>query len=273
MFRQASVLVLAIGFVSSGPARGTDWLQWGFDSRHSGVNDLETSIHRGNVTSLHLLYRVTLPSVADGAPAFLAGVTTPQGVKDLLFLTTKSGAILAVDASTGGIVWSKQPATGPNYTTSSPAVDPGRQYVYAYGLDGTSAQVPGRERHRDHDRRLAAAHDDETGRREGLLGARLRDGGGRRHAPLRRERRIPGRRGGLSGTRHGDRPRDGRAEDLQCPVQQPGGPLRHSAGNARLRRRADRDLGPSGRRLRPRQRPHPDVHGKRHVRSGGLRLG
>ncbi len=136
MFRQASVLVLAIGFVASGPARGADWLQWGFDSRHSGVNDIETSIHRGNVTSLHLLYRVTLPSVADGAPAFLAGVTTPQGVKDLLFLTTKSGAILAVDASTGGIVWSKQPATGPNYTTSSPAVDPGRQYVYSYGLDG-----------------------------------------------------------------------------------------------------------------------------------------
>ena len=136
MFRQARVLVLACGLVARGAAGGADWLQWGFDSRHSGVNDQETTIHAGNVTSLHLLYRVTLPGVADGAPAFLAGVTTPQGVKDLLFLTTKGGALLAVDAATGAVVWSKQPATGPNYTTSSPAVDPGRQYVYSYGLDG-----------------------------------------------------------------------------------------------------------------------------------------
>jgi hypothetical protein len=100
------------------------------------VNAQETTIHTGNVSSLHLLYRVALPAVADGAPAFLAGVTTAQGVKDLLFLTTKSGTLLAVDAATGGVVWSKQPAVGPNYTTSSPAIDPGRQYVYSYGLDG-----------------------------------------------------------------------------------------------------------------------------------------
>jgi putative pyrroloquinoline-quinone binding quinoprotein len=136
MRRHARVLVLAMGLLAHGRARGTDWLQWGFDARHSGVNDQETTIHSGNVTSLHLLYRVTLPAVVDGAPAFLPGVLTPQGLKDLLFLTTKSGILLAVDAGTGGIVWSKQPATGPNYTTSSPAIDPGRQYVYSYGLDG-----------------------------------------------------------------------------------------------------------------------------------------
>jgi len=136
MFRRARILVFAIGLVAQRPLGGADWLQWGFDSRHAGLNDQETTIHSGNVSSLHLLYRVTLPAVADGAPTFLGGVTTPQGVKDLLFLTTKSGILLAVDAATGGIVWSKQPATGPNYTTSSPAIDPGRLYVYSYGLDG-----------------------------------------------------------------------------------------------------------------------------------------
>lgn len=136
MFRRAATLVLAMGFLSHTSARAADWPQWGFDSGHRGVNDQETTIHVGNVTSLHRLYSATLPAVADGAPAFLAGVTTPQGVKDLLFLTTKSGILLAVDAATGGVVWSKQPATGPNFTTSSPAVDPGRQSVYSYGLDG-----------------------------------------------------------------------------------------------------------------------------------------
>jgi hypothetical protein len=136
MFRHAAALVLGTALLRGPCALGADWPQWGFDSSHSGVNNQETTIHSGNVTSLHLLYRVTLPDVADGAPAFLSGVTTPQGVKDLLFLTTKGGILLAVDAATGGIVWSKQPATGPNYTTSSPAVDPGRLYVYSYGLDG-----------------------------------------------------------------------------------------------------------------------------------------
>ena len=61
------------------------------------------------------------------------------------------------------------------------------------------AQVSGGRRRRGDDRRLAAAHDDETGRREGLLGARLRDGDRRRHTPLRRERRLPGRRGDYQG--------------------------------------------------------------------------
>jgi hypothetical protein len=136
--RRTTVLVLSASLFAGPHARAADWLQWGFDSRHSGVNDQETTIHAGNVSSLHLLYRVSLPAgaVADGAPAFLGNVTTPLGVKDLLFLTTKSGFLLAVDAATGATVWSKQPATGPNYTTSSPAVDPNRLYVYSYGLEG-----------------------------------------------------------------------------------------------------------------------------------------
>ena len=43
---------------------------------------------------------------------------------------------MACDAATGGVVWSHQPATGPNYTTSMPAIDPSRQYVYSYSLEG-----------------------------------------------------------------------------------------------------------------------------------------
>ena len=135
MLRAAAVVVFAFALAGSS-ARASDWPQWGFDARKSGVNAQETAIHSGNVASLHLLYRVALPAIPDGAPAFLAGVATSGGVKDLLFLTTKSGILLAVDAATGAVIWSKQPATGPNYTTSSPAIDPSRQYVYSYALDG-----------------------------------------------------------------------------------------------------------------------------------------
>ncbi|MBV8201233.1 MAG: PQQ-binding-like beta-propeller repeat protein [Acidobacteria bacterium] len=118
------------------PAPPTAWMQFGFDARHSGVNDRETAIHRGNVASLHLLYQVTLPSIADGAPAFLPAVKTARGIKDLLLLTTKDGHLLALDAASGATVWSAQAAKGPAFTTSSPAIDPDRAHVYSYGLDG-----------------------------------------------------------------------------------------------------------------------------------------
>ncbi|TAM52008.1 MAG: hypothetical protein EPN53_06280, partial [Acidobacteria bacterium] len=114
-----------------------DWPQFNFDPQHSGSNPQEWAITPANVATLHLAYpAVALPAIADGAPAFLEGVTTPGGVKDLLFLTTKDGRVLALDAVTGATVWARQPATGPRYTTSSPAVDPSRRYVYSYGLEG-----------------------------------------------------------------------------------------------------------------------------------------
>jgi hypothetical protein len=118
------------------PAGAADWPVFNIDSRHNGNNQQETIINSGNVSTLHVLYHVTLPSVADGPPVFLTGVATASGIKDLLFLTTKAGHILALDAATGATIWSHQPATGPNYTTSSPAIDPNRLYVYSYGLEG-----------------------------------------------------------------------------------------------------------------------------------------
>ena len=60
-------------------------------------------------------------------------------------MTTTGGVIQARDAKTGALVWGATfgPGTckinnGSNtcYTTSSPAIDPNRQYVYTYGLDG-----------------------------------------------------------------------------------------------------------------------------------------
>lgn len=122
-----------------------DWLQFDGNAQHSGDNALETTLTTANVGSLQRLFQVTLPSIADDAPALLSSVATASGVRDLLFVTTKDGHILALDAHTGAQVWAHQ--NGPIgcyinngssacYTTSSPAVDPDRQYVYTYGLDG-----------------------------------------------------------------------------------------------------------------------------------------
>lgn len=138
-------VALPLLVASGGTARATDWLQFGLDPQHSSNNAAEASISRSNVATLGQVFQATLPGVADGAPALLQNVTTPHGVKDLLFVTTKAGHIVALDARTGAIEWSAQYPAGSCringgssvcYTTSSPALDPGRAYVYTYGLDG-----------------------------------------------------------------------------------------------------------------------------------------
>ena len=106
------------------------------DAAKSGNNAAETIVSRGNVAGLARLFAVPLSDSADGAPVVAAGIATNQGPRDLAFATTKAGRIVALDARTGAILWSDQPATGPRFTTSSPAIDPGKRFVYGYGLDG-----------------------------------------------------------------------------------------------------------------------------------------
>ncbi|HEV3239266.1 MAG TPA: PQQ-binding-like beta-propeller repeat protein, partial [Casimicrobiaceae bacterium] len=130
--------------VAATPAAAYDWLQFNGDAAHSGNNSAERILGVGNVASLTQKFQVTLPNTADGAPVLLQAVTTAGGVRDVLYLTTTDGVIVALDAHTGTTVWSQ--ATGPNgctdsngstcYTTASPALDPNRLYVYSYGLDG-----------------------------------------------------------------------------------------------------------------------------------------
>ena len=125
-----------------------DWLQFDGDSRHSGSNTLETIISPANVNQLHLLFQATLPAVVDGAPVYLNGVATSTGIHNLVFVTTRAGDVVALNATTGTTVWTQLSRAGSClinndsvrneacYTTASPAIDPNRRYVYSYGLDG-----------------------------------------------------------------------------------------------------------------------------------------
>ena len=207
-----SVLIasaMTVGFVPhSSPAAQTTfvWSQFGFDDQHSGSNPLETHITSANVHSLHRLYQVPLvskstPSVADGAPAFLGGVEA-NGPKDLLFLTTKDGWTLALDAHTGKQLWGKQ--YGPNgcminhdtarhetcYTTSSPAIDPNRQFVYSYGLDGYVHKYQVATGEESTGLTLAGTCHAETVQRKGVLSAQYRDRPARQQLSLCRDFRL-----------------------------------------------------------------------------------
>jgi outer membrane protein assembly factor BamB len=99
------------------------------------VNPEESIISSSTVGRLRLLWRTRLPGVADSSPVFLHDLAFSEEGRDVLYATTKEGAVVALDVATGEILWSRRSA-GPQITTSSPVVDPSGRLVYSYGLDG-----------------------------------------------------------------------------------------------------------------------------------------
>jgi len=114
----------------------TDWLQFNGDSQHSGVNSQENQLTAQSVAGLHRQWSAKLPDAADSSPVFIGDVPLANGKHGaVIYVTTKMGALVALDANSGSLLWSKQPQ-GKNGTNSSPAVDPSKQFVYSYGIDG-----------------------------------------------------------------------------------------------------------------------------------------
>jgi hypothetical protein len=138
-------LVVCISVIMVTLLTGFEWPQFNGNASHSGYDSQESIITHTNVASLQLLFAVSLPDATDGPPVYLGMASTISGTKSVLFVTTKAGAIVALDASSGQRIWSRSnPAGGckinngssPCYTTSSPAIDPNGRFVYSYGLDG-----------------------------------------------------------------------------------------------------------------------------------------
>jgi len=130
-------LAAVVLMVAPATASPTDWLQFGYDQAHSGYNPNESQINAENVKYFKSLYSVELGAAA--APVYLSGVPGANGPHDVLIANLTDGHIAALDAATGAIIWSKQPAPAEpilHSTESAPAIDPSRNYVYAYGLDG-----------------------------------------------------------------------------------------------------------------------------------------
>ncbi|MEO7323708.1 MAG: PQQ-binding-like beta-propeller repeat protein [Dokdonella sp.] len=132
LLRMAVATGMAIAFDG---ACATDWPQFGYDVAHSGNNPAENVLTASNVAQMTRRYAVTIPDTVDSAPVYLANVSTPAGVRNLLFALSQTGKFLAIDAATGSVMWSHT-TTGSPVTSSSPAIDPDHAYVYSHGMDG-----------------------------------------------------------------------------------------------------------------------------------------
>ncbi len=147
LMRKLALVVAAMVLLSG---CNVAWLQFDGGPDHPGNNGLEGSINQSNVSTLVQAWQATLPHYADGAPMVAFGVSTPSGSRDLVYVTTTAGDLVALDLHTGAKVWSvsfgggscKINNTGPAcYTTSSPVVDQTGGFVYTYGLDGRVHKV------------------------------------------------------------------------------------------------------------------------------------
>ncbi|GAC1430490.1 MAG: hypothetical protein NVSMB68_02800 [Thermoanaerobaculia bacterium] len=111
-----------------------DWAQFNDDERHSGSNRGEAGIDPESVSALQLIFQRRLPAVSDGAPALFSN-NSRRRADHLLFFTATNGALIVTNGE-GDMRWQSVPPAGPRWTTSSPVLDPEREYVYSYALDG-----------------------------------------------------------------------------------------------------------------------------------------
>jgi outer membrane protein assembly factor BamB len=120
---------------------GHDWPQFDWDVRRSGASTAPTGITASNMGSMKL-QQVQLAGTVDAAAIYLSDVSINGTPRDAFFVTTSYGKTIAIDANTGGILWTYTPSgysswTGTaQITTATPLADPNRQYIYAASPDG-----------------------------------------------------------------------------------------------------------------------------------------
>jgi outer membrane protein assembly factor BamB len=127
--------------VSATASRLLDWPEFGLNPQRSDATEQPTGITAANVGHLKRI-EVKLPGTVDSSPIYLHDVTIAGVQRAAIIVTTTYGKTLALDASSGAILWSFTPhgyssfAGSAQITTATPIVDPNGQFVYAASPNG-----------------------------------------------------------------------------------------------------------------------------------------
>lgn len=92
----------------------TPWLQFGFNSRHAGVNPYENILNAWTVSDLNLEW-----TAITGGSIFVSSVATANGY---VYASGNDGKLYKLNAETGNIAWSRAPTTGSFFFGSAPAL-------------------------------------------------------------------------------------------------------------------------------------------------------
>ena len=147
-FRLTAIMILAIVT----PAVAEDWLTYGHDPQRTGWAFQEDKLTAKNVGGLELKWKIHLDNKALSltaltAPLIASDVTTPEGVKTLVYIAGSSNHVFAVDAATGKLSWSHDftahvaPAYEgmwlcPNNLNATPVIDRKAGLIYVLNAEG-----------------------------------------------------------------------------------------------------------------------------------------
>jgi outer membrane protein assembly factor BamB len=131
---------------------GADWPTFGHDPQRSGWAVEEDSLNVRNVSGLKLLWKSQVKNeprslTALTAPVVTEGVTTPTGIRSVVYVAGSSDNLNAIDARTGELIWSRTfeshvlPKDAgmwlcPNNLNATPTIDKDRGLIYAIAVDG-----------------------------------------------------------------------------------------------------------------------------------------
>jgi outer membrane protein assembly factor BamB len=136
------------------PPATNEWLTWGYDQERTGWNRAETALTPKNVSRLKQIWSTQLSVPTDKyvlstmtAPVLVAGVSTPSGPKDMLFILGANNVLFALDANNGQVMWQKSypnPAAPlkpkewlcPGTPNDTPTIDKARGVVFFITGDG-----------------------------------------------------------------------------------------------------------------------------------------
>ena len=156
-----STLLLVGLLLATRPSGAGDWPTFGHDPQRTGWARSERTLSIENVSNLELKWKAKVDNEASllgalTAPIVAVGVTTDQGIKDVVFVAGKEGGVFALDTSTGDLLWDWKPVnyalptnTGlqgsvycPNGVNATPTFDVRTGILYTlaengalYGLD------------------------------------------------------------------------------------------------------------------------------------------
>jgi hypothetical protein len=138
---RALLLAAAAALLVAAPAAARDWPRFGYDAARSSSGPSHTGIGANDLG--HLRHTtVALDGTVDSSPIYLSGVDAGGTRRDIFVVTTSYGRTIAVDASSGAIVWEFIPSDIALYegsaqiTQATPAADPSRRYVYSVSPNG-----------------------------------------------------------------------------------------------------------------------------------------
>jgi outer membrane protein assembly factor BamB len=153
----AAVLGLSLpsaGVAQTGATPPRDWTSWGYDQQRTSWNQGETVLSKSNVSRLKVQWTAQLSTVPNNvvlstltAPVVIEGVSTSQGMTNLLLVLSGDDTLFALNAETGKPVWQKSftnsvaaqhPGTWlcPNTANDTPAIDRQRNLVFFITSDG-----------------------------------------------------------------------------------------------------------------------------------------